>query len=497
MKSLPIYAGIRRSIRACILLTMAACSGSDLTNPEPAGGSGTPAQPPTIASVSLPFTSITLSSAALIKPKVTARDSSGTEVTTAAATLTSSDNAVIGIVGTTSFVAKLGGQAILTAAVGGKSASATVNVVKFASITAGAHESCAISTSGVLYCSGTPFGLFATVVSSEQRWTQLAGSAAPVGSPTSTICGITNARTVMCWGSNSNGQLGVGDRRDNDLARLVTLPAAAASVSVGNLHVCAVLTTGDVYCWGSNEFGQLGDGKFVDREVPVRVNTGLGFSRVVAGGRHTCALSSDGRIFCWGGNELGQLGRGSWSAEGSTVVAEIAGGLKFKSLSARAQTTCALSDSGEAYCWGANTVFELGRVTSELCRTDGHPCSSIPTAVSGGLRFEAVSVAGFGGCGLNGQTAYCWGMNIQSSLGASSVPPCPISGAAGCTSIPLAGPTSLVSVSGGTRHYCGLGLDGGAYCWGGNTEGELGFPGVSESSTPKLFTIDPALQPPR
>ncbi len=65
-------------------------------------------------------------------------------------------------------------------------------------------------------------------------------------------------------------------------------------------------------CWGSNSNGQLGDGTTTDRHAPVQV-TGLPAkaTQVAAGGRHTCALLTDGTVWCWGKGGNGELGNGS------------------------------------------------------------------------------------------------------------------------------------------------------------------------------------------
>jgi alpha-tubulin suppressor-like RCC1 family protein len=42
----------------------------------------------------------------------------------------------------------------------------------------------------------------------------------------------------------------------------------AVAVAAGYLHTCALLTGGDVICWGSNTKGQLGDGSGNDLLEP-------------------------------------------------------------------------------------------------------------------------------------------------------------------------------------------------------------------------------------
>ncbi|PYI86240.1 MAG: hypothetical protein DME26_09415, partial [Verrucomicrobia bacterium] len=65
-------------------------------------------------------------------------------------------------------------------------------------------------------------------------------------------------------------------------------------------------TGGSLVAWGANGNGQLGIGTSIDAPVPVNVSGGLLAGKTivaVAGGqRHTLALSSDDRLFAWGDN---------------------------------------------------------------------------------------------------------------------------------------------------------------------------------------------------
>ena len=73
-------------------------------------------------------------------------------------------------------------------------------------------------------------------------------------------CGVVDG-VLWCWGSDDKGQLGDGKMTQQLLPVLalgVTEPVRA--VAVGGHHTCAVTTAGGVLCWGSNSFGQLGTG---------------------------------------------------------------------------------------------------------------------------------------------------------------------------------------------------------------------------------------------
>jgi alpha-tubulin suppressor-like RCC1 family protein len=129
---------------------------------------------------------------------------------------------------------------------------------------------------------------------------------------------------VLCWGSNSSGQLGAAVQGDALYPTRAALPVQAVTLSAGDEHTCALVTGGDVWCWGSNSNGQLGRGTIGgSSSAPALVSGGLKFVSISAGGAHTCGVTPDGSIYCWGMNSSGQLGDATYVDRGAPVrVAE-------------------------------------------------------------------------------------------------------------------------------------------------------------------------------
>src|SRR3569833_1091406 len=80
---------------------------------------------------------------------------------------------------------------------------------------------------------------------------------------------------IRCWGSNAYGQLGNSGVEYADSATdVATLrpgsSAGVTSVAVGLHHSCAIVSE-QMLCWGRNSNGQLGLGDTVDRAVPTPV----------------------------------------------------------------------------------------------------------------------------------------------------------------------------------------------------------------------------------
>ena len=133
----------------------------------------------------------------------------------------------------------------------------------------------------------------------------------------------------MCWGNNTNGQLGDGSSFDR-LTPVAVSGIAGSLVRAGGDHTCGIVTAGGVKCWGQNFFGQIGDGSQLQRATAVDV-IGLGAATDLdLGERHTCVVLDDGIVECWGFNGEGQIGKPSYfpvpvqTSVGGAAVPQIA-----------------------------------------------------------------------------------------------------------------------------------------------------------------------------
>ena len=95
----------------------------------------------------------------------------------------------------------------------------------------------------------------------------------------SSTCAILDSGQVKCWGNNGNGQLGIGDtgnRGDGPGEMGAQLPPVdlgpgrtALSISGGAQHICVLLDNAGVKCWGLNTSGELGLGDKLPRGVAI------------------------------------------------------------------------------------------------------------------------------------------------------------------------------------------------------------------------------------
>ncbi|MFD1370493.1 RCC1 domain-containing protein [Actinoplanes sichuanensis] len=243
-------------------------------------------------------------------------------------------------------------------------------------------------------------------------------------------------------------------------------PVQMTQVVVGGLHTCGRGNDTNTYCWGGNADGQLGNGGTANQTAPIPVNAPAGatFTRLAAGRGHTCALGSDTNTYCWGSGSDGQLGNGATAKQTAPAPVHAPAGVTFTQLAAGEYHTCALGSDEQTYCWGSNTNFQLGNGGTARQTSPGS------VHVPDGVTFTQLAAGAYHTCALADDTeTYCWGSNTNSQLGngdaTDQATPVPVHAPAGVT---------LTQLAAGDRHTCALGSNTETYCWGWGISGQLG-----------------------
>jgi len=237
----------------------------------------------------------------------------------------------------------------------------------------------------------------------------------------------------------------------NGSGACIVTTAAGSPVSTGYAYSCAITSTGGVKCWGQNHYDQLGNGTTTGSNVPVQV-AGLTSGVVSLSGTyvHTCALKSDGSVWCWGNNTVGQLGDGT-TANRTTPGPVFGLYSGIVAIATGFNHTCALNSDGIVKCWGDNAYGQLG---------DGTYTQRIqPVQVLSGAVLANLTAGGLYSCAIASTGGVsCWGRNSwgQHGTGLLTETPIPIGSAF------LA--TGIASVSAGPQHACAVTTAGGAKC---------------------------------
>jgi alpha-tubulin suppressor-like RCC1 family protein len=284
----------------------------------------------------------------------------------------------------------------------------------FRQISAGAGYTCGVTTNNKAYCWGnnssgqlgdgtTAQRLTPTLVSGGFRFRQ-------IESGSGHTCAVSTASKAYCWGYNGEGQLGNGTTQDRWKPVVVAGGQLYKQVSAGITHSCGITTSNQAFCWGSDRSGELGNGpKITPQSRPTLVAGGHSFRQVDASIFVSCAVTTGDRAFCWGNGEEGQLGDGSYEARFSPSA--VAGGLFFDRVTTGVFHTCGETRNNKAYCWGYNGFGELGY-------GPGLSRSAVPVAVAGGLFFSQVSGGNHFTCAkTDSGKGYCWGVNSLAELG--------------------------------------------------------------------------------
>ncbi|HYR31222.1 MAG TPA: Ig-like domain-containing protein [Gemmatimonadales bacterium] len=246
-----------------------------------------------------------------------------------------------------------------------------------------------------------------------------------------------------------------------DTAAITVAPVQLVAPTAGGHHTCARTNGGAIYCWGRDLYGQLGSGfvSVAPEAAPIPVASTSRYSAVGAGENHTCAVDQSGAAFCWGNNAASQLGS-SGGPSANPVPSAVTGGHAFRTLVAGDRHSCGLGTDSVTYCWGANDAGQLG---------DSSPGSGgpNPVRVAAPHPFVLLAAGGVHSCAVSAALAYCWGGNASGELGDGT-------DSTRRSPVVVRDVVEWLDVTAGTNHTCGRVIDYSARCWGKNDHGQLG-----------------------
>lgn len=321
-------------------------------------------------------------------------------------------------------------------------------------------------------------------------------------------CAVVANGQVRCWGHDSSSRLGRGV---GAVASTIALPVCKSGVDATCVpltgatmlaadegdHTCAATTAG-LECWGENADGELGIGAtdYQPRAAPVCAtgsNTSCvpfsGATQVAAAFGQACARMDDGTARCWG-YDFSDPRYADYVPNPTTLCADAAAPCtplrNVTQVAVGASFACALQSTGQIRCLGDGSCGQLGDNVVTSCGEYNNITVPSPVCASGTgagcIPFTGavqVAAAAAAACALDGQgRAWCWGDNTYGQIGMgpstaafASLPTrvCAAGGGSTCQS-----PPPFVSLTAGGYHFCGLTGDGHVYCWGDNSDSQIG-----------------------
>ena len=296
------------------------------------------------------------------------------------------------------------------------------------------------------------------------------------------VMAIKNNGSLWGWGANDSGALGLGDvetrfapsRLGSDLDWVAV--ACGSAVVEGGDHTLALKSDGTLWAWGSNSKGELGVGDKVERHAPVRVGTAADWKSIAAAGHVSFAINQAGELHAWGKNASGELGLGTTSLEPDVpmrvgtdsdwkqVAAADDAGI-IDSLQQATNFVVAVKTDGTLWSWGDGDSLALGLPNGQVL---DHPS---PTRVGSDSDWAGVACGDEIGEGhalalkIDG-SLWSWGRSWGGALGTGDyrwrLEP---------TQVGAANDWAEIAASANSH---ALKQDGTLWCWGHNAAGQLG-----------------------
>jgi len=278
---------------------------------------------------------------------------------------------------------------------------------------------------------------------------------------------LDDAGVLRAWGSNGDGQLGDGSTTDSPTAVEVDLSgftSPVAAIRAGGSSSFALLEDGTLLAWGDNDDGQLGLAGG-DVSTPTSVTTPVAIEDLAVADSHTVARGTDGRFFAWGSNADGKLGDGTGTGRFEPMPTRGPSGAAPASVhAATANFSFFLMDDGELWTAGqtrrASGGGGSGASPTYVARTDTLDIEMVATAETHTLILDTLG------------RVWAMGDNGSGQLGTGDTTP--VDDPMEVPFADLDAGRSIVWI--GVRDGVSAALDDGGqlWMWGDNRRGQLG-----------------------
>jgi alpha-tubulin suppressor-like RCC1 family protein len=251
-------------------------------------------------------------------------------------------------------------------------------------------------------------------------------------------------------------------------------------IAVGGEHACGIRLGNTLWCWGDNSEGELGIGSTTSQDLPQQVTRPAvaGWASVTAGGFFGCAIRKVGTLWCWGNNDFGQLGIGNTATQNLPQQVTTPAATGWTSAAAGETHTCATRSDGTLWCWGDNFEGQLG--IGDMTGQDLPQQVTTPAATgwTGAAAGEGHTCAT-----RSDGTLWCWGDNSEGDLGIGSTTSQDLP-----QQVTTPAATGWTTASAGDYQTCATRTHM-LLCWGLNNHGQLGIGTRTSKDLPRHVMI--------
>jgi alpha-tubulin suppressor-like RCC1 family protein len=298
----------------------------------------------------------------------------------------------------------------------------------------------------------------------------------------------TGTRTNYAIGNNNNSGNATTPESPTGLAPLSGRNITQVS---GNNRSASVLENGGVYAWGGGSFYATGISTTADQATPVNtIAENNGVSKLAADSHLKMMTVTEGGLETWGYGGINACSQGKNSdvtepgSHSQTPRFEQAAGSGVTAVDGSQYHTC-FTINGGLRCYGRNGG---GQVTGDGT-TSAYECDP-QTVYADGSGITDLAVGGHHTCVIKNGGIWCWGANSEGELGDG-------------TTTPRSTPTEILAAGSGATeiaagYFCSgecqaatcAVIKGGVQCWGTQRNGILGD-GVSDTSAPYTYRTTP------
>lgn len=181
-------------------------------------------------------------------------------------------------------------------------------------------------------------------------------------------------------------------------------------IKLGCNYALCISKDNHIYAWGSNMYGQLGLGDIIDRYTP-QIIPRLQVTDIACGNFHSVAIDIDGKLWTWGLNNTGALGTSDKDDRLSPHQINIPENCEADCIDCGQQFTLVKSKNGNLWACGDNGCGQLG-IKSKKTKTYRLTKVILEETID-----KIFCGPRYAYVISHNNTVYCWGDNTNCQLG--------------------------------------------------------------------------------